>query len=104
MFAIIETGGKQYKVQEGQSIEIEKLSGEFKEGDQISFDKVLLIDDDKDTKVGTPYLENSLVSATFVKEFKGPKIRIQKYKPKSNYDKLTGHRQTHFEVKINSIK
>ncbi len=62
-FAVIETGGKQYKVSEGDSLTIEKLPGEHKEGEKITFDKVLLVDDGKTTKVGTPYLEGVKVEA-----------------------------------------
>ncbi len=102
-FAVIETGGKQYKVSEGDVIKIEKLSGENNEGDKITFDKVLLIDDGKDTKVGTPYVDKAKVEATFVENGRDKKIHIIKFKSKSNYSKKIGHRQPFNKVKIEKI-
>ena len=104
-FAVIETGAKQYKVTEGDVISVEKLSTkeEYNEGDKITFDKVLLIDDDKDTKIGTPYLEGTQVEAKFIEQFRGPKIRIMQFKSKSNYLKRKGHKQTLQKVEITKI-
>ena len=102
-FAIIETGGKQYKVSKGDSIKIEKLSDEHKEGDKITFDKVLLVDDGKETKLGFPYLDNINISAVFEEEGKGKKIHIIKFKSKSNYSKKIGHRQPFNKVKIETV-
>ncbi len=102
-FAIIETGAKQYKVQVGDVIEIERLQGEFKEGDKIIFESVVLTDDGSKTEIGTPMVEGKKVEAKFIEEFKGDKIRIQKFKSKSNYSKVTGHRQKHFKVEITKI-
>ncbi|MBU1557437.1 50S ribosomal protein L21 [Patescibacteria group bacterium] len=102
-FAVIETGGKQYKVSEGDVIKIEKLSEEHKEGDKITFDKVLLIDDGKDTVVGTPYIAKAKVESTFVEDGKDKKIHIIKFKSKSNYSKKIGHRQPYNKVKIEKI-
>ena len=102
-FAVIETGGKQYKVSKGDVIKIEKLSDENKVGDKITFDKVLLIDDGKDTKIGSPYIEKATVSAIFEEEGKGKKIHIIKFKSKSNYSKKIGHRQLYNKVKIEKI-
>ena len=102
-FAIIETGAKQYKVQVGDVIEIERLQGEFKEGDIITFDSVILIDDGSKTEIGTPTVKGKKVEGKFIEEFKGDKIRIQKFKSKSNYSKVTGHRQKHFRVEITKI-
>lgn len=102
-FAVIETGGKQYKVSEGDVIKIEKLSGEYKEGDKVTFDKVLLVDDGKDTKIGTPYLEGVKVSALFDSAGKNKKIHIIKFKSKSNYSKKIGHRQPFNKVKIEKV-
>ena len=102
-FAVIETGGKQYKVSEGDVIKIEKLSGENKEGDKISFNKVLLIDDGKDTKIGAPYIEKAKIEATFTEGGKDKKIHIIKFKSKSNYSKKIGHRQPYNKVKIGKI-
>ena len=99
-FAVIETGGKQYKVSEGSFVKVEKLPGEHKTGDKIVFDKVLLTNDEKDTKIGAPYLKDAKVSAKFVEEGRGKKIRIMQFKSKSNYLKRMGHRQPYQQVKI----
>lgn len=102
-FAIIETGAKQYKVQEGDRIEIEKLAGDFKEGDTITFDSIVLTDDGAKTEIGTPTVKGKKVEGKFLGEVKGKKIRIQKFKSKSNYDKVIGHRQKYFAVEITKI-
>jgi len=102
-FAVIETGGKQYKVSEGDLIKIEKLSDEHKTGDKIIFDKVLLSCDEKDAKIGAPYLAKATVSAEFVADGRNKKIRIMHFKPKSNYLKRMGHRQPFQQVKITKI-
>lgn len=101
-FAVIRTGGKQYKVSEGETLKIEKLSGEYKEGDKIVFDDVLLVDDGKTTTVGTPKLTNK-VEATLEKIDRESKVTVIKYKSKSNYFKKRGHRQPFFQVKIAKI-
>lgn len=103
-FAVIKTGGKQYRVREGEFINIEKLSDELKEGDKVSFDEVLLVDNGSSANVGTPLVSGAVVEGTFVENFSGDKVRIQKFKAKSNYDKVTGHRQKHSRVQITSIK
>jgi len=102
-FAVIETGGKQYKVSEGDTVKIEKLSDENKVGDKITFDKVLLIDDGKETKVGTPYIDGAKVSAVLSEAGKDKKIHIIKFKSKSNYSKKIGHRQPFNKVLIEKI-
>jgi len=102
-FAVIKTGGKQYKVSEGDKISIEKLPGEYKEGDKISFDEVTLTDDGKTSKVGTPFVSGAKVEASFIEQGKGKKIRIQKFKSKSNYSKVTGHRQPYMKVEITKV-
>ncbi len=101
-FAVIKTGGKQYKVSEGESLKIEKLSGEYKEGDKVVFDNVLLVDDGKTTQVGTPNLDNK-VEAVVEQISRAPKVTVIKYKAKSNYFKKRGHRQPFFKVKISKI-
>lgn len=103
-FAVIETGGKQYRVSEGDTIKIEKLPGEYKEGDKITFDKVLLIDNGKDTELGTPYIEKAKVTGIFQEEGKGKKITVIKFKSKSRYNKTRGHRQIFNSIKIESLK
>jgi large subunit ribosomal protein L21 len=104
-FAVIETGGKQYMVHEGQTLKIEKIKGDFKPGDTVVFDKVLLVDNGKDTtSIGEPYLKGATVSAEVVKIGRAPKVVVIKYKAKSNYFKKRGHKQPFFEVKILALK
>lgn len=103
-FAVIKTGGKQYKVSEGDTIKIERLAKEHKKGAKIAFDKVLLFDDGKTTKVGAPYIEKVKVTGTFVEEGKAKKINVVKFKAKSRYNKTRGHRQIFNKVKIESLK
>jgi len=102
MYAVIETGGKQYKVQEGEEIRVEKLDVE--EGNEYKFDKVMLISKDGDLKIGKPYLDEAVVDATVVKHDKGKKIIVFKYKPKKDYKKKQGHRQPYTQVKIDKIE
>jgi len=102
-FAVIKTGGKQYKVSEGQIIKIEKLKGEYKEGDKIIFDEIVLLDNGSETKVGNPTIKGQKVEAELIASAKDKKIRIQHFKSKSNYSKVNGHRQPYFEVKITKI-
>ena|SRR3989338_794439 len=115
-FAVIQTGGKQYKVSEGGFLSIEKLTparntssiagaggGEYTKGDKISFDKVLLVDDGKDTTIGTPYIKGAKVDAEIVEIGRARKILVVKYKQKSRYLRRNGHRQPFFKVKILSI-
>lgn len=103
-FAVIKTGGKQYKVSVGDVLKIEKLEGSFSTGDKITFDKVMIVDNGKDTTIGTPFIEGAKVEALFQKEGKGKTVLVQKYKAKSNYLKKNGHRQPFVEVKISAIK
>lgn len=97
MFAIIETGGKQYRVVEGEELFIEKIEAEA-EG-EVVFDKVLMVND----KIGTPYVEGAQVKAVVEKHGKGKKIIVYKYKAKKNYHKKQGHRQPYTKVKITAI-
>lgn len=103
-FAVIKTGGKQYKVSVGDVLKIEKLSGEFTVGDKIVFDKVLLVDNGKDTTIGTPYIESASVEGIFQSEGRHAKVDVIKYKQKSRYFKKNGHRQPFFQIKISAIK
>lgn len=100
MYAVIETGGKQYRVQEGDVITVEKLNVEA--GDVVTFDKVLVLGEGKDVRVGTPYLD-AAVTATAVENGKGKKVIIFKYKAKKDYRKKQGHRQPYTMVKIESL-
>ncbi len=102
-FVVIETGGKQYKVAAGDSIRIEKLSGDFKQGDIVTFDKILLQDDGTTTTVGTPYITGAKVEAEITEAGRGKKIEVVKYKAKSRYFKLRGHRQPYMKIKIAKI-
>ncbi len=102
-FAIIETGGKQYKVGNGDTIRIEKLSGK-KEGDKVVFDKVLLLDNGKETDIGSPYLKGKTVEGTIKETGRAKKIEVMKYKAKSRYKKVRGHRQPFMVVSIEAIK
>ena len=101
MHAIIETGGKQYKVAEGDVLFIEKLPQQA--GDEIKFDKVLAILDGDNATFGTPVVEGASVEATVEKNGKGKKIRIFKYNPKKGYRKRQGHRQPYTKVTIGKI-
>ncbi len=101
MTAIIVTGGKQYKVAEGDTLFIEKLPVEA--GDTVTFDQVLAVIDGDNATIGTPVVEGASVEASGVKNGKGKKIRIFKYKPKKGYRKRQGHRQPYTKVTINAI-
>lgn len=103
-FAVIKTGGKQYKVSKGDSIKIEKLSDTAKVGDKVAFEEVLLVDNGKDTTIGTPFIKGAKVEATIEKIGKLPTVIVIHYKQKSRYFKKNGHRQPFFQVKISSIK
>ena len=101
MYAIIETGGKQYKVQNGDQLRVEKLNAEA--GSTVVFDKVLAAGEGSDIKVGTPYLEGLTVEGKVVESGKGDKVIIFKYKSKKDYRKKQGHRQPYTLVEITSV-
>jgi len=100
MYAIIATGGKQYKVSEGDIIRVEKLGAQA--GETVVFDQVLVVSGD-DMKVGNPILADASVSATVMNEGKAKKIVVYKYKRKTGYHKKNGHRQQFTQVKIDKI-
>jgi len=100
-YAVIETGGKQFKVQSGDVIDIEKI--ETSKGDKVVFDKVLLYSKDEKTVIGAPYIENMTVEGEVVSQFKGKKIIVFKYKPKKRYRRKSGHRQNYTKIKIGDI-
>ena len=100
-FAVIETGGKQYLVEEGTIISIEKLEPE--KDNVINFDKILLHSIKGNLSIGTPYIKNVLVSAEFLSTEKDDKIRVFKFKPKTGYKKTKGHRQQLTTIKITSL-
>ncbi|QXM05901.1 50S ribosomal protein L21 [Crassaminicella indica] len=101
MYAIIETGGKQYKVQEGDTLFVEKL--EANEGETVEFDKVLAVSKDGSLSVGTPVVDGAKVSATVVENGKAPKVIVFKYKAKKDYRRKQGHRQPYTKIKIEKI-
>ena len=103
MFAVIETGGKQYKVEEGDTIFVEKINAEAESS--VTFDKVLAVSvADDDIKFGAPYVEGASVQATVVKQGKGKKIHIIKHKAKEGYRKRQGHRQPYTKLTIAKIE
>ena len=102
MFAIIETGGKQYKVEKGATVEVEKLDAE--DGSTITIDKVVLISDNNDVKIGTPYVSGAAVVAKVLGQIKGEKIRVYKMKAKEHYQRTAGHRQKYTNLEITEIK
>ena len=101
MYAVIETGGKQYKVSEDEVVFIEKLEAEA--GDTVTFD-VVAVGTDDGIKVGTPYVDGAKVSAEVLKNGKGKKIRVATYKPKKGEKRTLGHRQPYTKVQIKSIE
>ena len=101
MFAVVETGGKQYKVNEGDVIFVEKLSVE--EGEKVVFDKILAVGTDDGLRVGKPYVAGAAVTASVVKNGKGKKIYVMTYTPKKNEKRKIGHRQPYTKVQIESI-
>jgi large subunit ribosomal protein L21 len=111
-FSVIQTGGKQYMVQEGQMVKIEAMKGELKKegrevykvGDKLTFGEVLLSDNGKDaTTIGAPFISGAKVEAEITRIDRAKKVVVIKYKAKSNYFKKRGHRQPFFEVKITKI-
>jgi large subunit ribosomal protein L21 len=102
-FAIIETGGKQYMVSLGDILKIEKIKGDFKAGDAVVFDRVLMVDNGSDTTIGEPYIKGAKVQAEVKNIGRAKKVTVIKYKAKSNYFKKRGHRQPFFEVKITKL-
>lgn len=101
MYAVIQTGGKQYRVQEGELLKIETLVAE--EGQEVEFDKVLLIQSDDGIKVGKPFVEGGKVTATVTTHGRHPKVKIVKFRRRKHYMKQAGHRQNYTEVKITGI-
>ena len=101
MYAVIVTGGKQYRVEEGETLRIEKLVAE--DGANVDFDRVLMVADGSDVKVGTPELKGAKVSATVTGQGRGEKVRIVKFKRRKNYLRTQGHRQSYTEIKVTAI-
>ena len=101
MYAVIVTGGKQYKVSEGDVVFVEKL--ENAEGDTVTFDKVLVVSNDNGLTVGAPYVDGAAVTASVLKNGKSKKVTVFKYKAKKNEKKKIGHRQPYTKVQIQTI-
>jgi large subunit ribosomal protein L21 len=102
MYAIVDSGGKQYKAQEGEILRVEKLAGEV--GDSVSFDRILMFSDGENVNIGTPLLEDVAVSGHIVEQGKAKKIIVFKYKRRKRYRRKRGHRQQFTAVKVDSIK
>ncbi len=101
MYAVVETGGKQYRVQEGDTVFVEKL--DVKEGESFNFDKVLFVSNGDESKIGRPYVEDTTVEAKVEAHGKAKKIIVFKYKRKEKYRKKQGHRQPYTKVKVEKI-
>ena len=101
MYAVIKTGGKQYRVREGDTLRVEKLAAEA--GAKVQFDQVLMVGEGDKVKIGAPYLAGSQVSATVIDQGRGAKIKIVKFKRRKNYLRQNGHRQAFTEVEITKI-
>lgn len=102
-FAVISTGGKQYKVAEGDVLKVEKISDTLKVGDAVVFDQVLLVDDGSSTKIGTPTVSGAKVEAVLKEAGRAKKVIVIKYKQKSRYFKKNGHRQPYSKVEIKKV-
>ena len=102
MYAVIESGGKQHRVAEGEVLQLEKLDAAT--GDKVKFDKILLVGDGESVKIGTPYVKGSQVEAEVLKQGRGDKIKIIKFNRRKHYKRQQGHRQLFTEVKITGIK
>ncbi len=101
MYAVIKTGGKQYRVAKGDIIQVEKLDVE--EGASIDFDNVLMVGEGEDVKIGAPYVEGSKVTATVTSQMRGEKIEIMKFRRRKHHQKKTGHRQYLTQIEISDI-
>ena len=102
MYAIFNSGGKQYKVEQGETFRIEKIPGDI--GATVLFDKILMFSDGETVKVGNPFVENATVLASIVEQDKAKKILVFKFKRRKGYRRKNGHRQAYTAIKIDSIK
>ena len=102
MYAVIATGGKQYRVTEGETLKVEKLAGE--EGSEIELDQVLMVADGDNVQVGTPVLENGSVTAKIKSHGRGKKVEIIKFRRRKHHRKQMGHRQDFTEIEVTKIK
>ncbi len=102
MYAVIQTGGKQYKVSEGQMLKVEKLQGEA--GDKLTLDQVLMLQDENGTKIGTPLLEGAKVTVHLIEQGREKKMVVYKYKKRKNYRRKQGHRQSYTKIIVEKIE
>lgn len=102
MYAVIETGGKQYRVTEGQTLRVEKLSADV--GSNIDLEKVLMVADGDNIKIGSPFVDGGKVTATVKSQGRGKKVRIIKFRRRKHHMKQQGHRQYYTELEITGIK
>ncbi|MFN2134678.1 MAG: 50S ribosomal protein L21 [Candidatus Promineifilaceae bacterium] len=101
MYAIVESGGRQYRAEEGHTFSVEKLP--FEVGEQIELSNVLLLADDADVQIGQPTVAGASVRATVVDQYRGKKIFVWKYKPKKRYRRRQGHRQSYTRLRVDEI-
>jgi large subunit ribosomal protein L21 len=102
MYAVIKTGGKQYRVNAGEKIKVEKLIAEV--GDTVTLDQILMVSDGEKTTIGSPIVKGATVKATVVSHGRGDKVMIFKFRRRKHYRKTQGHRQSFTEIKIEAIK
>ena len=102
MYAVIESGGKQHRVMKGEILQLEKLKAGA--GDEVTFDRILMVGEGQSVKIGTPYVEGGRVTAEVLKQGRGSKIKIVKFNRRKHFHKTQGHRQSFTEVKITGIK
>jgi large subunit ribosomal protein L21 len=102
MYAIVATGGKQYRVKEGEKLRVEKLSADA--GDKVVLDQVLLVGEGEEVKVGAPYLKGAKVTATVTENGRGDKVKIVKFRRRKHSRRTMGHRQSYTEIEITGIK
>ena len=101
MYAVVKTGGKEYRVSKGDLIRVEKMQG--KVGDQVELKDVLMVSDDGETKIGSPHLTHVIIKGEIIEESKGKKVLTYKMKRRKNYRRFKGHRQTYTYLRVNDI-
>lgn len=104
MYAVIQTGGKQYRVTQGDVVDVERLSGVSADSPDVTFDDVLMVGADDDVKVGAPTVDGAKVTAKLLAEVRGPKITVFKFKRRKQYRRKTGHRQDLHRIRIENIE
>jgi len=101
MYALVEIKGRQYRAEKGSQLKVDRIEAE--KGNTVEFDKVLMLNDDKDVKIGSPYLDGIKIAATVEDQVKDKKILVFKYKKRKNYARTKGHRQQYTIIKVNDI-